>query len=91
MGEKFVVLRIDSITDEVEKFMVVNQLEKPNHQIVFISLDQMKKFAGKMLELKNNANKLFVIMSKTAFDFLNMNQEDIIGKSCKLLLISIDS
>lgn len=44
-----------------------------------------------MLELKNNVNNPFVILSITAFNSLDMYQKEIIGKSCKLLTISIDT
>ena len=85
VGSSFAVLCKDTIKDEEERKKVVESLEKSGKKIVEISFDQMEKYAGNMLEVKNEEGKRFLIMSQTAYDCLNKEQKEYLEKECSIL------
>lgn len=89
--EDFSILCKDSIINEQERNSVIESLEKYGKKPIFISMDQMNKFAGNMLELKNNNNERIIIMSKTAYDSLSKDQISLIEQKCKILTPDINT
>jgi len=51
----------------------------------------MQHFLGNVLELKNNKNESFLIMSTTAFASLDNTQIDIINKKSQILHSSLNT
>ena len=91
IGEGIAVICKESITDKIEKEIVINSLMKTNHQIIDISFEQMNNFAGNMLMLKNNEGKNLMILSMTAFKSLTAIQKKAIEKNCSFLPMQIDT
>ena len=89
IGEKFAVICLESITSFEERKYVENSLIHSGHQIIDINYNQMKLFAGNMLELKSNHNKNILALSQTAFDSLNYFQQNELSKYCELLPLNI--
>ena len=85
IGSTFAILCDDSIPDEKEKAMVIESLEKSGKRIIKISLEQLKNYAGNMLEIKNKDGKRLLVMSQTALDSLNNEQKEYLEKECKIL------
>ena len=85
IGSTFAVVCTDSIKDKEECNKVKKSLEKSGKKVVEISFAQMENFAGNMLEVKNKEGKRFLIMSQTAFDCLNDEQKNYLGKECTIL------
>jgi len=85
IGSTFAVVCTDSIKDKEECNKVKKSLEKSGKKVVEISFTQMENFAGNMLEVKNKEGKRFLIMSQTAFDCLNDEQKNYLGKECTIL------
>lgn len=85
VGDKFVVICLDSIPDEKEKFKVIKAIEDSKKEIIEISLDQMNQFAGNMLQVKNKDNKSFLIMSARAHQALNQQELDKIAQYAEIL------
>lgn len=63
VGETFVVICLDAIPDIDERLSLKQKIESTNKAVIEISLEQMNKFAGNMLLLKNKKNKKFLVMS----------------------------
>lgn len=66
IGEKLAVICSESITDKQEKEKVLSSLKNAGKEIVDISQEQVKEFAGNMLEVQNKQGKSFLIMSASA-------------------------
>ena len=89
VGNKFSVVCIDSIKSEEDQELVLGKFAETGHQVISISYDQMKSFAGNMLEIKNILNESVILMSQTAFDSLLPGQLNAISKHGDILPIAI--
>ncbi|MGF1638731.1 MAG: citrulline utilization hydrolase CtlX [Cyclobacteriaceae bacterium] len=79
LGDKYAVICLESIAeDEVDK--VVGWLEKTGHEIVDISRSQMSNFAGNMIQLRNDKDEKFLVMSQSAKKCLNETQLKVLEK-----------
>jgi len=85
MGEKFLVVCLDSIRDKVERETFIGIVNKLKKEIVDISIKQMEKFAGNMLQLKNRDNESFLVMSATAKSSLTNDQLNVLEAHCKII------
>lgn len=88
IGIDFAVICLESIADANEKLMVVQHLEKSGKEIIDITLEQMNKFAGNMLQLQGKENK-YLVMSTQAYESLNKTQISIIEKYTQILSVPI--
>jgi Uncharacterized protein conserved in bacteria containing a pentein-type domain len=91
VGSNFAVICLDSITNPSEKEKVTNSLKSTGKQIIDISIDQMNRFAGNMLEIKNENNETLIVMSKSAFDALNYGQKAVLSSFGKLIYADINT
>jgi hypothetical protein len=85
-ANNFVIVCLDSV---VEKELLVSAIQSTKKEIIEISLPEMEKFAGNMLFLKNANDDDFIIMSNSAFTFLNSNTIDKIKQHATILPIAI--
>lgn len=90
IGSRFAVICLDSIKDKNEHRMVAELLRETGHEIIDISLEQVKRFAGNMLALKTNSGTEILAMSKTAFDSLTQGQIDSISKFTKPVPLQVN-
>jgi hypothetical protein len=74
VGEKFVVICLDVITDIVQRNFVELVIRSSGKTMVTITPDQMVHFAGNMLQVKNIYNEPFLIMSTAAYESLTRAQ-----------------
>ena len=88
IGDDFVLVCLDSITDKVERKRVKGSIEKTGKSIIEIDLNQMESFAGNLLQLGVKGNKI-VVISQLAFDSLSSNQKKILSSESKIVNISI--
>ncbi len=91
IGEQFAVICLESIPDEEERKMVSNTLSNSGHQIIEITLDQMKHFAGNMLCLNNQQGDIFLVLSGTAFNCLSHSQKEELNQYAELLPLDIST
>lgn len=89
LGEDFVVICLDSISDMESKNQLLKIFEKTGKEVIDISIKQMESFAGNMLEVKNKNNERYLCMSQTAFDSLKQEQKDKLSARTHLLPIPI--
>ena len=90
VAEKFAVVCFDAFRNEKQKNEVIDSLKKTNKIIISITFDQMNKFAGNLLEIKNKDNKKFLIMSQTAYDNFTKDQLKNFEQDCTILHPNIE-
>jgi len=76
LGNGFVILCLECIPDQEEKINLTNKLEKSGYEIVEISFEQVKQFAGNMLQLINSENNPILAMSSSAYRSLTASQKE---------------
>lgn len=91
LGETFAVVCLDSIDDKKERKNLVKYLKETKKEIIDISENQVSNFAGNMLQLKNNNDDLYIVMSQAAFNCLSANQISALEKHGKILSSSLDT
>ena len=74
VADRFVVICLDSITNEKEKNQVTKTIEQTSKEAIFISFKQMNSFAGNMLQLENTKKEKLLVMSAQAFKSLTEKQ-----------------
>jgi hypothetical protein len=85
IGQDFAVLCTDTIRDGQEKAMVVGSLTETGHEVIDISQDQLRQYAGNMLEVENQDGQHFLVMSDQAFTSLRPDQVQAIEKYARIL------
>ena len=91
MGEKFTVICLDAIVNDLEKKKVVESLMATGMEIVQISLEQMKNFAGNMLQLRSEENEDLLVMSQRTFTALSQAQIAQLEKYCTLIYTPLNT
>ena len=91
VSEKFAVVCLESIVDEKEREEVIESLEQTGHEIVDITLGQVKHFAGNMLSLKTNNDEEILVMSQSAYDVLTEEQLEAIESYCEPFPMKINT
>ena len=71
IGETFAVICLDALPKEEERLLVKAELERTSKEVIDISLDQMSAFAGNMLQVRNQNDDTFLVMSEQAYDSLD--------------------
>ena len=89
IGDTFAIICLESIIDEAERKLVKDSLTNTNHEIIEITFEQMNAFAGNMLQVINEDNKTYLVMSETAFDSLRYEQIQQIEAHTSILSVSI--
>ncbi len=85
IAETFAVVCLESIDDQSQQKNVVNHLSESGKEIIEISEDQVEKFSGNMLQLKDTNGDAILVMSDSAHTALTKQQVDKIQKHCKIL------
>lgn len=89
VGSKFVILCLDAIVDEQVQDLLLTQFGKTGHRVIAISFEQLKSFAGNMLDVENQEGEPFVIMSQRALDSLLPGQIQAISKFGTIIPVAI--
>lgn len=85
VADKFVVICLDCIDDELEREKVIETIKNSGKEIVEISEEQMQQFAGNMLQVQNKDGEKFLVMSQTAYQSLSPEQVAAIEKYCEII------
>ncbi len=91
VADQYVVICLESIADDAERNDIIQVIEKSGKEIISISLDQMNRFAGNMLQVENNVGKKFLVMSSQAYRSLTIEQVSKINKYNAILHSSLDT
>ncbi|MBC8112544.1 MAG: amidinotransferase [Verrucomicrobia bacterium] len=85
LGEKYAVICLDAIPDKSQQTLVVNSLLKTGKEIIEISVEQMNRFAGNMLQVRTITEELLVVMSDQAYQSLTATQIETLSKHGELI------
>lgn len=91
LTDKLAVVCLDCIDDTTEKATIINSLKKTGKEIIEISEDQVNRFAGNMLAVKNKDNEEFLVMSAAAHQSLSDAQIKSIESNYKIIFSSLDT
>jgi len=91
LAETFAVICLESIDDKRERKNVVQHLKDSKKEVIRIDEKQMHSFAGNMLQVRGEDNKLFMVMSQAAYNALSQAQIKLIEKHCAILSSPLDT
>ena len=91
IAETFAILCPDAIDDKSERKMVLENLKSDGKEVVFITEEQVAKFAGNMLQVRGANDKRYLVMSTSAYTSLTQAQLDKIQKHCEILHSNLDT
>lgn len=91
VADKFVVICLDCIDDELEREKVIETIKNSGKEIVEISEEQMQQFAGNMLQVQNKEGEKFLVMSQTAYQSLTPEQVSAIEKHCEIIYSDLNT
>jgi hypothetical protein len=74
VGDKFAVICLESILDKIERNHVLETLNETGKDVIDISIDQLKRFAGNMLQVQNKDGEAILVMSTQAYRSLMPEQ-----------------
>jgi hypothetical protein len=80
VADNFAVICLDTITDAKERSLVLQTLKDTGKEVVEISIEQLKRFAGNMLQLKNKRGEAVLVMSTQAYRSLLPEQLRVLEK-----------
>ena len=80
VGSDLAIVCLESITKAADRLKVQQSLTSSGKKVIPITSKQKFNFAGNMLELSNDGDEKFTIMSQTAYDSLSVGQIQIIEK-----------
>jgi hypothetical protein len=85
VADNFAVVCLESIADTQEQDMLVSTLTETGKEIIPITMAQMARFAGNMLQLQNRSGQRFLVLSDTARQALTPAQITALEKYNPLL------
>lgn len=91
VADKFVVICLDCIDDELEREKVIETIKNSGKELIEISEDQMQNFAGNMLQVHNNLGEKFLVMSQSAYRSLKPEQVAAIEKYCEIIYSDLET
>jgi len=91
LGDRFSVICLETIYDQLEKVKLLNSLEETNKEIIEIAVPQMNNFAGNMLQVIGANNSPIIVMSQSAFDSLNKSQLKKLEKFGEILFSNLST
>lgn len=87
----FAVICTEVICDKIEKEIVITALRKSGLEIVSITLEQMNKFAGNLLQAENKDGSKILLMSASAFNIFSKAQLKVIEKFTNIVYSDIST
>lgn len=85
VGTHQTVVCLDSIRNESERNGLIASLQSNDKEVVPITLEQMRHFAGNMLELNNDRGEQLLVMSQTARNSLTPEQLSALEKYTRII------
>ncbi|KLT65347.1 citrulline utilization hydrolase CtlX [Pedobacter sp. BMA] len=91
LGDRFAVICLESIPNQHEKSFLKQVLSSSGKEIIEISLDQMNRFAGNMLQVSNKDGESLLVMSAQAYNSLNNEKIHALEKYSRIIYSAIDT
>jgi hypothetical protein len=67
VGDRFAVICTETIIDDAERAHVLQTLKQTGKDVIEISMEQLKRFAGNMLQVQNKSGESILVMSTQAY------------------------
>lgn len=74
VADRYAVICLESIASQPERELVAATLHQSGKEIIDISMEQMNRFAGNMLQVQNNKGEKILVMSGQAYASLTEKQ-----------------
>lgn len=85
IAETFVILCLDSVDDPEDKKKLQSSFCESGKQLITVTEDQIRRFAGNMLQVIGTEDKRFLVMSDAAFNSLSHEQLLLIRAHCDII------
>ena len=85
IGNSFAAVCLDSIPDNAERHSITKSLTESGKEIIPISYEQLKHFAGNMLELQSSKGDSLLVMSQQAYESLSQTQINALSRYTRLV------
>lgn len=89
IGQKFAVVCLESIVDELERQLVETKLKQLGKEVIDISIEQLFHLCGNILQLQSQMGQLLIVMSQDAHDHFTPEQRQQLEKHGKLVTPAI--
>jgi hypothetical protein len=90
VGTDLAIVCLDAIRNPEERQQLCDSLERTGRTVLDISLEQMRCYAGNMMELTNDRGERCWVMSATAYQSLRPEQLALLQKEHRLIVPRID-
>jgi len=74
VAERYVIVCLEALNIRDEKEELIDVIKDSGKKIIEITLEQMNKFAGNMLQVKNRSGEKLLVMSTQAYESLSEGQ-----------------
>jgi hypothetical protein len=91
VADQYTVICLDSINNDKERNHVIDTIKNTGKEIIDISMEQMNRFAGNMLQLQNKRGEKILVMSEQAFASLTYEQISKLEKYNRIIYSDLDS
>ncbi|MBI2022391.1 amidinotransferase [Candidatus Daviesbacteria bacterium] len=89
LGRDFAIVCLASIKDKTERREVESQLKNLEKEIISITIEQMYKFCGNVLQVLSKSGESKIIMSKSAYDGFTSIQKGRLEKFGQIIAVEI--
>ena len=90
MARQYVVICMEAVPHQKDKELLIRTFEKDKKEVVEITADQMRNFAGNMFQVFGKDNEPYLVMSRRAHDALTREQLDRLKTFNKLIVPPLD-
>ena len=87
----FAVVCLEAVEKPNDRIQLERSLSGSGHELIKISREQMNRFAGNMMELRNTKGESVLVMSQSAYDSLTSPQIQAIEKYSTIVSSPIDT
>ncbi|KAA5547578.1 citrulline utilization hydrolase CtlX [Adhaeribacter rhizoryzae] len=91
IGHRFAILCAAAIQDEADRQFVITTLTRTGHEVIEITPEQLRQYAGNALEVSNKAGQHFLVISEQAYQSLRPDQVQAIQKYAEILAVPINT
>ncbi|MFT4552945.1 MAG: hypothetical protein ACI9S8_001577 [Chlamydiales bacterium] len=91
VGESCAVVCLEVVPDFGEREKILSSLRETGHEVLLISLDQMKSFCANILEVSNHNGEVLLLMSEQARKAYTKQQLRLLEKNTKILSTSLQT
>lgn len=91
IGSFLAVLCAEAIADGAQRAALIASLESTGHEVLTISSEQLRHFAGNMLELRSSSGERLWVMSRQAERSLNNGQRTQLARDARLIVAPLET